>query len=92
MGKPGGESQLRRHRCKCENNTEMNLIKIGLGDMNWTNLAQGRDQYRVLVNVVMNFQVKNKIGKFLSSCVIGGFSRRPYLHGVGELLVTQYDI
>jgi hypothetical protein len=37
--------------------------------MDWINLAQDRDQLRVLVNA----------GKFLSSCTVGGFSRRAQL-------------
>jgi hypothetical protein len=43
-------------------------------------LAQDRDQRRALVNMVMNLQVPYNGGKFLSSCTIGGFSRRAELH------------
>jgi hypothetical protein len=33
------------------------LIEIGWGGMDWIDLAQGRDQWRALVNTVMNFTV-----------------------------------
>jgi hypothetical protein len=32
------------------------LTEIGWGSMNWINLAQDRDQWRVLVNTVMNLR------------------------------------
>jgi hypothetical protein len=35
----------------------MCLREIGLGGMDWIDLAQGRDQWRALVNMVMNLKV-----------------------------------
>jgi hypothetical protein len=35
----------------------MDLRNIGWGDLDWIDLAQDRDQWRALVNMVMNFQV-----------------------------------
>jgi hypothetical protein len=50
--------------------------------MEWIDLAQDRDHWRALVNMVMNLQVPEHVGKFLSSCTTGGFSRRAELHEV----------
>jgi hypothetical protein len=38
-------------------NIEMDLIKIGLVSMDWIDLAQDRDQWRALVNTVMNLLI-----------------------------------
>jgi hypothetical protein len=50
--------------------------------MDWIDLAQDRDQWRALVNTAMNLWVPLNPGKFLSSCTIGGFSRRAHLQEV----------
>jgi hypothetical protein len=36
--------------------------------MVWTDLAQDRDQWRALVNTVMDLRVPSNFGKFLRSC------------------------
>jgi hypothetical protein len=35
----------------------MDIIEIRLGGMDWNHLAQDRDQWRTLVNTVINLQV-----------------------------------
>jgi hypothetical protein len=35
----------------------MDLREIGFGGIGWIDLAQDRDQWRALVNMVVNFQV-----------------------------------
>jgi hypothetical protein len=40
-----------------ENNIEVDLRKIGLGGVDWINVAQDRDQWSALVNTVMNLRV-----------------------------------
>jgi hypothetical protein len=58
----------------------MDLGEIGWNCIDWIDLAQGRDQWKALVNTVMNLRVPLNAGKFLSSCKIGGSSRRVQLH------------
>jgi hypothetical protein len=56
------------------------LREIGWVSMYWIDLLQDRDQWRALVNMVMNLWVPSNSGKFLSSCTVGGISRRAPLH------------
>jgi hypothetical protein len=61
-------------------NIKMNLREIGWDGMDWIDLSQNRNQWRALVNTVMNLRVPENTGKFLSSCTVGSFSRRAQLH------------
>jgi hypothetical protein len=47
--------------------------------MDWIDLAEDKDQWRALVNTVMNLRVPKNTGKFLSGCIIGSFSGRAQL-------------
>jgi hypothetical protein len=40
-----------------EDNIKMDLREIGWGGMDWIHLAHDRDQWKVLVNTVMNLGV-----------------------------------
>jgi hypothetical protein len=42
--------------------------------MDWIDLAEGRDQWRALVNMVMDLWVKQNVGKFLCTCTTGSFT------------------
>jgi hypothetical protein len=37
-------------------NIKIDLVHIGWGGMDWINLAQDRDKWRALANVVMNLR------------------------------------
>jgi hypothetical protein len=49
--------QLGRHRRRCKDDIKMHLQEVGWKDVNWIDLAQGRDSWRELVNAVMNIRV-----------------------------------
>jgi hypothetical protein len=42
-------------RCRWEDNIKMDLQEVGYEGRDWINVAQARDTWRALVNVVMNF-------------------------------------
>ena len=54
---PEGKRPFGRPRYRWEDNIKMDLQELGCGDMDWFKLAQDRDRWWVLVNVVMNLQV-----------------------------------
>jgi hypothetical protein len=57
VGKPEGKRPLGRPRSRWVDNIKMDLLEICSGGVNWTDLAQYRDKWRALVNVVMNLRV-----------------------------------
>jgi hypothetical protein len=57
VGKPEGKRPLGRPRRRWVNTLKMDLREIGWGDMDWIDLAEERDQWRALVNMVMNLLV-----------------------------------
>jgi hypothetical protein len=54
VGKPEGKRPLGGPRRRWEDNIKINLKEIGLGGMDWIDLAHDRDQWRAFVNTVMN--------------------------------------
>jgi hypothetical protein len=57
VGNSEGKRPLGRPRRRWVDNIKMYLREIGWGGMNWIDLAQDRDQWRALVNTVMNLRV-----------------------------------
>jgi hypothetical protein len=51
VGKPEGNRSLGRARRRWVDDIKMHLRDIGWGGMGWIILAQGRDQWRALVNL-----------------------------------------
>jgi hypothetical protein len=57
VGNPEGKRPLGRPRRRWEDMIRIDLREIGWGGMDWIDLAQDRDQWRALVNKVMNIRV-----------------------------------
>jgi hypothetical protein len=57
VGKSEGERPFGRSRRRLEDNIRMDLTGIGWEVLNWIHLAQDVDQWRILVNTVMNLRV-----------------------------------
>jgi hypothetical protein len=57
VGNPEGRRPLRRSRCRWLDKIKMDLREIGRDVMDSIDLAQHRDQWWDLVNMVMNLRV-----------------------------------
>jgi hypothetical protein len=57
VGKPEGRRPLGRQKHRWEDEIRMDLKEIGWGSVGWIQLAQDRDQWRAVVNTVMNLWV-----------------------------------
>jgi hypothetical protein len=67
MGKPEVKRPLGRPRCRWEDNNKMDIQEVGCEGMGWIKLAQNRDSWRALVNMVINLRVPQNAGNFLTS-------------------------
>jgi hypothetical protein len=54
---PEGKIPLARSRYRWEDNIRMNLREIRWRFVDWMHLGQDRDQWRAVVNTVMNYQL-----------------------------------
>jgi hypothetical protein len=61
-------------------NIKLDLRETGWGGVDWIGLAEVRDRWRALVNMVMNLRVPKIADK--CSCTTGGFSGTAPLHEV----------
>jgi hypothetical protein len=57
VGKPEGKRPLGRSRRRRVDSIKMDLRGIGWDGMDWIDVAQDSDQWRALVNTVMNLRV-----------------------------------
>jgi hypothetical protein len=70
---------LRRPRRRWVDNIKMDLREIGWDGGDWIYMAQDRDQWRALVNTVLNLRVPQNAGGFLRGCTIDSSSIRAQL-------------
>jgi hypothetical protein len=82
VGKPDGKRQPGRPRYRWVDNIKMDLGETGWGCVDWIGLAQDRDKWRALVNVVLNLRVPQSAGKFSSGCITSGLLSSAQLHKV----------
>jgi hypothetical protein len=66
MGKLDGKRPLGRPRRSWED-IKMDLQEVGCEGMHWVDLAQDRNKWRVLENVVLNLRGSQNVGNFLTS-------------------------
>jgi hypothetical protein len=57
VGKPKGKRPLVRPRRRWVDNIKIDLRDVGWDGLEWISLAQDRDQWRALMNTVMNVRV-----------------------------------
>jgi len=57
VGNPEGKKPLGIPRRRWEDNIKMDLQEMRCGDVDWIELAQDRDRWRILVSAVMNLRV-----------------------------------
>jgi len=67
VGIPEGKRLLGRPKRRWENNIRTDLRETGWEGVDWIHLAQDRDQWRVVVNTVMNLRIPEKARNFLTS-------------------------
>jgi hypothetical protein len=58
VGKPEGKRPVGRLRRRWKDNIKMDIQEVGSGDMDWIKLAQDKDRWQALVNMVMNLRVQ----------------------------------
>jgi hypothetical protein len=54
VGKSEGKREVGRSKHRREDNIKVDIKEIGWGGTDWIDLAQDRDHWRALVNMVMN--------------------------------------
>jgi hypothetical protein len=55
---------------------------VGWGDVDWIDLAQDRNRWRALVNLVLNLRIPSNAGRLSSGLTIGGLLSSAQLHRV----------
>jgi hypothetical protein len=64
VGNPEGKSPLGRPKRKWQDHIMMDLREVAWQVVDWIYLAQNREQWRALLNTVMNLRIPYKAGNF----------------------------
>jgi len=67
-----------------KDNIRTDLREIEWEVLDWIHLVQYRNQWRPVVNTVINFRVPLRVGSILTSLVTISYSRRALLHVVSS--------
>jgi hypothetical protein len=67
--KPEGRSPLRRPKRRLVDNIRMDLVEMGLGDVDWIGLAHDRDRWRARVNSIKCWETNEWISRALLSSI-----------------------
>jgi hypothetical protein len=57
VGKSEGKRPLGRPRRRWVDNIRMDVVELGWDAVDWIDMAEDRDQWRALVNMVLNLRV-----------------------------------
>ena len=66
VGKPEGKRPFGRPRRRWQDNIKMDLQEVGCGVMDQIDLAEDGDRWWALVDEVLNLQVPQNVGNFLT--------------------------
>ena len=67
MEKPEGQRRLGMPRCRWEGNIKTYLKETELQSVKWINLADDRNKYQTVLDMVTNTLLKKSAGVFLTS-------------------------
>jgi hypothetical protein len=56
LGIPEGKGPLENPRRRLEDNIKMYFQEVGCGGVDWIDLAEDRERWRAVVNMVMNLR------------------------------------
>ena len=82
VGTPEWKGPFGRPGRRWENNNKTHLQLAGWGDVDWIDLAWGRDWWRALVSAAMNLRVPYSAANCLTRWEYISFSRKTVLHEV----------
>jgi hypothetical protein len=99
--KPEGKRPLGRLRHRWMDNITMGHGEMGGGDVDWIGLAQDRNRWRALVNLVLkscrplvnsvfNFRVPQNVGELPSGLTKASLSKSAQLHRVSLVSLASY--